>query len=420
MNALGRTYLLVALFFAAVILVCMSVLLRQAAHDVQREMDAAQQVVDYLALSLRGHPQALASGLQDSLRHIRVERIAAGAEPVATAEGQHRRWLSQWLYPQVMPAKTVQFEDGQQIRLTVNPDDEVEEVWDSLLQLLALFGLALALSLLTIRWAVGHALGVLEDLLGGLLRISRGQLATRLVARRLPEAQRLAGQFNQMAGALEAAEADNLRLNRTLMELQERERTRLAQVMHDDLGQYVAGIRARACLLRVQADRPEAVRETAAHLEQHSLDLQNGFRGLVRDLYPVMLEHLSLEQAIAQLAEQWQASQGIACRFRLRGTMPPLDMDDKLHLYRLAQEALTNVARHAQASQVSLQLRGGTRGLSLLVADNGHGQPPEGTGVGLRSMRERARCLGARLRLRHCPGRGWTLYLNLPCTGATT
>ncbi len=417
MSALRRTYLLVALFFVAVTLVCTAVLLRQAAHDVQRELDAAQQVVDYLAVSLRDEPQALAAGLERSLRHIRIERVAAGNQQPAGPSD--RPWLSRWLYPQVMPARVIERANGEQIRLAVNPDDEVEEVWDSLLQLLALFGLALALSLLTIRWAVGHALGVLEDLLGGLRQISRGQLATRLVARRLPEARRLAGHFNQMAGALEEAEAANARLTGTLLELQERERTRLAQVMHDDLGQYVAGIRARACLLRIQAEQPDAVRETAAHLERHSLDLQNGFRTLVRDLYPVMLEHLPLEEAVGQLVEQWQGAQGIECRLQLSGAIPAFTTEDKLHLYRLLQEALTNVARHAQARCVRLRLRGGAHGLRVLLRDDGHGEPPQRAGVGLRSMRERARCLGANLRLRHCPGRGWTLYLNLPCKGAT-
>ena len=94
--------------------------------------------------------------------------------------------------------------------------------------------------------------------------------------------------------------------------------------------------------------------ETAAHLEQHSLDLQNGFRTLVRDLYPVMLDHLELADAIGQLAEQWQSTQGIECELQLQGALPPLSMEAKLHLYRMVQEALTNVARHARATRVRL------------------------------------------------------------------
>lgn len=417
MNALARTYLLVALFFAAVTLICMALLLRQAAHDVRRELAAAQQVVDYLASSLADNPAGFDPRLESSLRHVRIERLA-GAEEQGVGVVAERSWLSRWLYPAITPARIVVLPGGERLSLAVDPDDEADEVWDSLLQLLALFGLALALSLLAIRWAVGHALGVLEDLLGGLRQISRGRLTTRLVARRLPEARRLAGHFNQMAVALEEAEADNARLTRTLIELQERERTHLAQVLHDDLGQYVAGIRARACLLRVQAEQPEAVRETTGHLEQHSLDLQNGFRALVHDLYPVMLDHLSLDEALAQLAEQWQRAQGIPCQLSVRGAIPPLAVEDKLHCYRMVQEALTNVARHARASCVRLRLRGDARGLHLLLCDNGHGLPPVRSGVGLRSMRERARCLGAWLRLAHRPGRGWALYLNLPAERA--
>ena len=177
------------------------------------------------------------------------------------------------------------------------------------MQLLALFGVALLLCLLAIRWAVRPGMRVLAELFGALVRIADGRLDTRLPPHRFAEARELAERFNHMAAALEDTRADNDRLTQALLALQERERTCLAQALHDDLGQYLAGIRARACLLRVQADQPDAVRETAAHLEQHSLDLQNGFRTLVRDL-PVMLDHLELADAIGQLAEQWQSTQG--------------------------------------------------------------------------------------------------------------
>jgi two-component system, NarL family, sensor histidine kinase UhpB len=287
------------------------------------------------------------------------------------------------------------------------------------LQLLALFGVALLLCLLAIRWAVRPGMRVLAELFGALVRIADGRLDTRLPPHRFAEARELAERFNHMAAALEDTRADNDRLTQALLALQERERTRLAQALHDDLGQYLAGIRARACLLRVQADQPDAVRETAAHLEQHSLDLQNGFRTLVRDLYPVMLDHLELADAIGQLAEQWQSTQGIECELQLQGALPPLSMEAKLHLYRMVQEALTNVARHARATRVRLQLRADRNGVRLLLRDDGHGLPPERLGVGLRSMVEHARCLGARLRMRHRPGHGWALYLNLPVEGAT-
>lgn len=419
MSALWRINLLVSLFFTLVTLVCLAVLLRQASHDVQRELDAASGVVRYLGEMAERDPDSLKPGLTDSLRHVRVRWLEAdvvtGPDPVLSD------WLGAWLYPAELSAPAVlQLADGRRLHISVDPSDEVEEVRDSLVQLLVLFSLALLLCLLVIRWALRPGMRVLAELFGALVHIADGRLDTRLPPHRFAEARELAEHFNHMAAALEDARLDNERLTQALLALQERERTRLAQALHDDLGQYLAGIRARVCLLRVQADQPAAIRETAAHLEQHSLDLQNGFRALVRDLYPVMLDHLGLEDAIGQLAEQWQSTQGIECEVRLRGPIPALSMDAKVHLYRMVQEALTNVARHAHATRVCLDLRGDPLGLRLLIRDDGHGQPAERPGVGLRSMLEHARCLGARLRVRHRAGKGWALYLKLPLQGATS
>ncbi|MFC3607385.1 histidine kinase [Stutzerimonas tarimensis] len=411
MSVVGRANLLVSLFFGLVALVCMAVLLRQAGHDVQRELLAAQTVVDYLAESVARDGGRFPPELDAGLRHVDVVRIEPGT---AVPLDPRRSWLSEWLYPDPFPARLVHLSDGGQLRLSVDPSDEVEEVAESLWQLLALLSGALMVCLVAIRWAIGRAMQMLERLLSGLQSISRGRLATRLDTHRLPEAQQVVAQFNGMASALQSAEAENALLTRRLIELQERERTRLAQVLHDDLGQYLAAIRAQACLLSVQADNAEAVRRTAAILEAHSLHLQDGFRTLVRDLYPVMLEHLELDQAVRQLAGQWQSAQGIECRLRLDPQLPTLDIDRKVHLYRLLQEALTNIARHSRASRVQLQLRRHGRGLRLLLKDNGHGQPPGRPGIGLRSMAERASCLGGELRFRQRPGSGWSLYLSLP------
>ncbi len=414
MSALWRINLLVTLFFALVTLVCLAVLIRQASHDVQRELNAAAAVVGYLSEMAERDPESLRPGLTNSLRHIRVHWLTEQEGELNVAESTFDDWLGAWLYPAEQGSPTVvQLPNGERLQISVDPSDEVEEVKDSLLQLLVLFGFALLLCLLAIRWAVQPGMRVLGELLGALVRIADGRLDTRLASHRFAEARQLAERFNHMAAALEDTRADNDRLTQALLALQERERTRLAQALHDDLGQYLAGIRARVCLLRVQADQPDAVRENAAHLEQHSLDLQNGFRALVHDLYPVMLDHLDLEDAIGQLAEQWQNTQGIACEVRLQGAIPALSMEAKVHLYRMVQEALTNVARHARATRVRVHLRGKSNGLRLLLCDNGHGLPPEQAGVGLRSMVEHARCLGARLRLKHRPGSGWMLYLNL-------
>ena len=214
---------------------------------------------------------------------------------------------------------------------------------------------------------------------------------------------------------LAQAQAAKAQLTQALLAVQEQERTRLAQALHDDLGQCLAGIRAQACLLRRVVDQPARVEQTAQALALHCEHLQQGFRALVHDLYPVALQQVPLAEAFGQLVSQWQASQGIDCRLRVAEPLPMLSGASRVHLYRLLQEALTNVARHAGASQVRVRLQRSAKGVRLLIRDNGCGAClPQRPGVGLHSMAERARSLGGELRILSRPGAGWALALNMP------
>ena len=229
------------------------------------------------------------------------------------------------------------------------------------------------------------------------------------------QARQLAEHCNRMGAALEQAQAENARLTQALLAAQEQERARLAQTLHDDLGQYLAGIRAQLCLLRTVAEQPAMVAQTARVLETNCEGLQQGFRALVHNLYPVASQHMPLADAFGLLVNQWQASQGIECRLRVGGHLPMLSGPSRMHLYRMLQEALTNVARHAGASQVRVRLQRSGKGLRLFIRDNGCGaQQPQRPGVGLHSMAERARSLGGELRIFNRPGAGWALALNIP------
>ena len=417
MSALWRISLLVSLFFGLVAAVCLAVLLRQASHDVSRELDAAGAVLSYLKEVAERDPAALEPGLTSHLRHVKVRWLDGGASVQAPTR---LTWLETLLYPgQLAPALTVALSDGRVLALSVDPQDEIDEVQDSLLQLLVLFGIALVLSLLAIRWAVLPALGVLRRLLAAFDHVSQGQLDTRLADHPMLEARLLAGHFNLMVSSLEATRRDNDELTQSLLALQERERTQLAQALHDDLGQYVAGIRAQACLLQAVKDQPLLVASTARRLDEHCQGLQDGFRRLTRELYPVMLDHLDLPEAIRLLTEQWQSAQGIEVRLQIDRRLPRLPLAVKEHLYRLLQESLTNVARHACATAVCVRLRAKGEGLRLLVSDNGAGQPgARRHGIGLRSMQERARALGGYLVASSRRGNGWVVYLDVPCRGA--
>ncbi|MFJ2336802.1 histidine kinase [Pseudomonas protegens] len=416
MSALWRINLWVTAFFAVVTLACAALLLHQAVADVERELQSAEAVVEYLSDSAARNPAGLQPHLTQSLRHVRVHWLA----PDEAARMPEQAGLDAWLGRQLFSerrhsARELDLGDGRRVLIAVDARDEIDEVWDSLQQLLSLCGLALLLSLLTIRWAVRRGMGLLDDLLRALQQVSGGQLTVRLREAGLPEARQLAGHFNRMTATLEQTRADNAHLTQALLAVQERERTYLAQTLHDDLGQYLAGIRAQACLLRMVSNQPTVVEHTAQALELNCERLQQGFRALVQDLYPVVLQHLPLAEAFGLLVSQWQDSQGIDCQLRVGADLPALPSASKTHLYRLLQEALTNVARHAGASQVRVRLQRSARGLRLLVRDNGRGaRQPQRPGVGLHSMAERARSLGGELHILSRPGAGWALALNMP------
>lgn len=416
LSALWRINLWVTCCFAMVTLACAGVLLHQAVADVERELQSAEAVVAYLGDTAERAPHSLQPRLTQSLRHVRVHWLAAGEAAQLPQETGLDAWLGRQLLGQRHgSSRLLELDDGRRVMIAVDARDEIDEVRDSLQQLLVLCGLALLLSLLTIRWAVRRGMGLLDDLLQALRQLSGGQLTARLREAGLPEARQLAEHFNRMAASLQQARADNTQLTQALLAVQERERTQLAQTLHDDLGQYLAGIRAQLCLLRMFAEQPTVVVQTTRTLELDCERLQQGFRALVHDLYPLALQHMPLGEAFGLLVSQWQASQGIECRLRVSEQLPALPGASRTHLYRLLQEALTNVARHAGASQVRVRLQRSAKGLRLLVRDNGCGaSQPQRPGVGLHSMAERARSLGGELRILSRPGAGWALDLNIP------
>ena len=416
MSTLWRINVYVTLFFAAVISICLVVLLRQAAADVQRELGAAQVLVDYLAEAAPNDPERFVR-LEGYLRHVRLELLAEGESSRLSAAAQNHDRLTRWLYPQPAPIHRIELDDGRALLLAIDPEDEVEEAQDSIVQLLGVFALALIMTLLTIRWAVRRGLLVLDDVLLALQQVGEGQLAVRLQTYPLLEAERLAEQFNKMASALQSTQAENVQLTRALLNLQDTERSRLGQTLHDDLGQYVAGMRAQIKLLQVVREQPQTVLSVAQVLEEHGRQLQTGFRCLVRDLYPAMLDHLSVAEMLDNLQEHWQQSHGGLCRLHILGAIPLLSVAQKNQLYRFLQEALTNVSRHAQATEVQIWLQYKDHALRIVLRDNGRGAAVQRQGLGLRSMAERARTLGAQLQIQARLSRGWSIYLYLPLTG---
>jgi signal transduction histidine kinase len=208
---------------------------------------------------------------------------------------------------------------------------------------------------------------------------------------------------------LRTAEAEVRALSRRLLSAFEDERRRLARELHDDVAQRLARLAIDAARLE-GAGGPSPLREEIGHL---SVDVHS----LSRRLHPSLLDNLGLEEALRAEAEQFVEATGIDVEAKLEEILTKPAADASLCLFRIAQESLRNVERHARAGRVELALRSARGGCELEVRDDGAGFDPEQAreqGIGLASMRERAHLAGGHLEISSAPGRGTTVKAWVP------
>lgn len=212
--------------------------------------------------------------------------------------------------------------------------------------------------------------------------------------------------------------AHNRELARQLITLQENERLSLARELHDELGQSCSAIRVETAYIRhCAAGDHAAVLAAAARADAAAQGLYEGVRGLLRRLRPANLDTLGLVAAVEELCAAWSERSGVTCRCHAEGLDTPLPDAVSIALYRVAQEALTNVLQHARATTVQVQLaRTADGGVRLAVQDNGRGIDPAAAtrGLGLLGAGERAAALGGELSVRGAPGQGTRLVLHIP------
>jgi two-component system, NarL family, sensor histidine kinase UhpB len=220
----------------------------------------------------------------------------------------------------------------------------------------------------------------------------------------------LARAFNSM---LERLEEERLASGRRALSIQESERRRVARELHDEVGQTLT-----AMLLQVEGLAGSIPPEARTELEELRETARTGaeeVRRIAQRLRPEALEELGLQAAMLALLDGVAAQAHIHCEHAIERDLP-LNADDELVVYRVAQEALTNVVRHAKATKVSLSLTADRGAVVLRVADDGRGIPPEllDSSFGIRGMRERALLIGATIDVRSRPGAGTTVELVVP------
>ena len=222
------------------------------------------------------------------------------------------------------------------------------------------------------------------------------------------EAAELIRTYNTMLDRLEGERAAGA--GRALS-AQERERHRIARELHDEVGQTLTAVLLQ--LKRVADRAPEGLREEVGQAQEATRAGLDEIRRIARRLRPGVLEELGLSSALRSLAAEF-TTHGLTVRHDVSGELPPLTEESELVVYRVAQEGLTNTARHASADRAEVRLRPVADGLELLVRDNGKGIGTAVDGAGISGMRERALLIGARFSLAPAPGRGTDVRLLIP------
>ena len=225
------------------------------------------------------------------------------------------------------------------------------------------------------------------------------------------EVERLAHAFGKL---LERIEAERRRAGRLQIRAQEEERKRVARDLHDEVNQALTAI-----LLRLEAltqIAPPRLRDELAETKGLANQAMEELLQLARQLRPTALDDHGFVPAIEEQLRRFKAQHGVDVRLTTTGSLDDLGSDQQLVLYRVTQEALNNIARHAGASHVDVAIRRHNGSVALAVTDDGTGfdYDNDQRGLGLDGMAERARLIDGQFKVSTRPGKGTKLQLTVP------
>lgn len=208
-------------------------------------------------------------------------------------------------------------------------------------------------------------------------------------------------------------------LSDKLINTQEQERSRIARELHDGLGQQIAALSISVAGIKRQIPEHDAeARARIERLQQRIAAIAEGVRRISHELHPAILEVAGIVAALRSYCKQFSTDNGVVVTLDAAGDFENISADVALCLYRVTQEALQNVAKHSGAIEADVRLELSGEGVALTVADRGRGfeadAPVTHAGLGLVSMKERARLVSGKLTITSAPGEGATFRVLIP------
>ncbi len=405
-------------------------------EDFNRELPIERQVSAINQLNAEGGLRHFHVALFDAEGHRLTYKSTITPQTVSTI-------ISDWLIrdermaPYRLPVPQA---DGRSLMVVLEPQpqsESVEAITSALLQL-ALFA-AITFALIIALWiSVRRALTPMSNILSGIARIEAGDYVTPIQTNGVRELDQIAQALNHLAQALTIEHAKQHELLHRLQDVQEDERRRLAHELHDEFGQLLTAVQVDASYLLKQTSGQPALEDCARAVVDNSGSILTQLRSLLAQLRPYGLQggeerQIALEQALRDLVRQRQQRNDNTLECHLSVALGQAQIPQRLAVavYRITQEALTNVMRHAEATEVDISVRVDERAgtLSLDVIDNGRGfadglsQPnalstSSTQGIGLAGIRERVLANQGLIAIETADPHGLALRAIFPLTTA--
>jgi two-component system sensor histidine kinase UhpB len=367
------------------------------------------------------------SDLKD-VRHIRVELFSPVGHLLDSNLGKQSKQdeVPDWFIhamdvvsEEMPPTKRPVFLQGHlvaEVVVTPDPYFEILEIWTETKTMLWVLCLFFAIVNVLIYFSVGLALKPIDKIMDGLTDIESGNLSTRLPKFSLPDLSQISEKFNVMAEALESSTTKNHHLTQQIILLQEAERKHLARELHDEFGQHLTAIHVDASAIE-QANNWDNVKASAGAISSVVKQMMEMLHNMLHRLRPVELEELGLEAALSELLSRWKKrNTSVHCQINCQNDFSRVSDTILVAIYRIVQECLTNVSRHANASWVKVQVINEGQRIGVDIIDDGVGFDNDAKvdGFGLAGIKERVEGLDGLFEITTAQNQGVAIHIKIP------
>ena len=309
--------------------------------------------------------------------------------------------------------------EGNEFTLMIEADplDEITEVWQESIAFFGTVCLLILFTFLAVNLVFNKAIKSIAVIVESLKLIETGQYRHKLPEFSTKEYDSIAKAINHMTDVMDETQRENCALTQHSLEIQEEERQRLAQELHDELGQSLTAVKVMAVTAADEKSDTKKITKSIVSICDH---LMTVVRSMMHQLHPIMLTELGLKATLEDLVNQWtERNPVVSLTLQCTDSIDMLEKNIGIQVFRVIQECLTNIVRHAQADQVTIRLKiinHKRKMLELQVMDNGRGCDINtvSSGFGLLSMQERIKSLGGEFSSQSEPLKGMTITAYIP------